>query len=145
MAYGCFTDKKDRPDLRRAEEALGAARPPWDELLARLTSLTATAAAWRFYGRNYGWALAFKKGGKALAAVFPDEQALTALVVLTAEQADAAVAGDALSPALRAHIAGLPRFREGCWVFRRVASRDDLRDALALVALRAGLPAKEHA
>lgn len=141
MAYGCFTEKSEPPDRERAEAAAGRARPLWDELLADIRLRTRAAPVWRFYGRNHGWALAFKKAGKALAAVFPDEDAFTVLVVLTAAQADAASAAGRLSAGLRARMAGLPRFREGCWVFTRVASRDDLRDALALVAVRAGEPA----
>ena len=57
MAYGCFADRADRPDLGRAEQVLGAARPLWDALLDELRRHTSAAPAWRFYGRNYGWAL----------------------------------------------------------------------------------------
>jgi len=57
MAYGCFADRADRPDLGRAEQVLGAARPLWDALLDELRRHTSAAPAWRFYGRNCGWAL----------------------------------------------------------------------------------------
>ena len=143
MACGCFTDRADAPDLDRAKQVLGAARLLWDELLAAIREETRAAPAWRFYGRNHGWALAFRKGGRALAAAFPDEGGYTALVVLAAAQADAAVADLGVSERLRAHIAGLSRFKEGCWVFVRVATRDDVGDALSLIRIRAGRPARE--
>lgn len=143
MAYGCFTDTADAPDLDRAGPVLGAARVLWDELLAGIRVQTRAAPTWRFYGRNHGWALSFKKGGRVLAAAFPDEGGFTALVVLAAAQADAAAADAGVSPRLRARIAGLPRLKEGCWVFVRVASQDDVGDALALIRIRAVWPAKE--
>jgi Protein of unknown function (DUF3788) len=138
MAYGCYTEKDARPDAGQALAAVGAAAPQWAELVDWLTSLTRTAPSWRFYGCNYGWALAFKKGGRALAALFPDRERLTVLVVLTGEQADLAVADAALSTASHELIASLPRFKEGCWVFRPVADERGAADARRLIALRAG-------
>jgi hypothetical protein len=136
MAYGCFSDRDDRPDEGRAENVLGAARPVWEQLVAHIATHTRSRPAWRFYGRNHGWALAFSKGGRSLAALFPDEGRLTVLVVLTAAQAAAAEADARLSPALRRQIAGLPRFREGCWAFVAVGDAPAAADARRLVDLR---------
>jgi Protein of unknown function (DUF3788) len=137
MAYGCFTDKADCPDLERAARALAGSHTLWDALTDELRRHTRARPSWRFYGRNYGWALAFKKGGRALAALFPDDECLTVLVVLTGTQADQALAGGELGDATRVLIASLPRFKEGCWVFVRVAGPADLDDARRLVASRA--------
>lgn len=126
------------PDIERAEGALAGAHVLWDALVDELRRHTQARPAWRFYGRNYGWALAFKKGGRALAALFPDDQRLTILVVLTAAQADQALTDGELSDATHALIASLPRFKEGCWVFVRVAGPADLDDARRLMAIRAG-------
>lgn len=138
MAYGCFTDRADCPDLERAEAALAEGRRLWGALTDELGRLTRVRPAWRLYGRNHGWALAFKKSGRALASLFPDDERLTVLVVLTGEQADRALADGELSDATRALIASLPRFKEGCWVFMRVAGPTDLGDARRLIAIRAG-------
>jgi hypothetical protein len=136
MAYGCFTDRADRPDQGRAEGALGAARPLWDALLSHVATHTRSRPAWRFYGRNHGWAVAFKKDGRTLAALFPDDGRLTVLVVLGAAQAVCAEADLALSEPVRAQIASLPRFREGCWVFVRVDGSAAVEDARRLIDLR---------
>lgn len=140
MAHGCFTDRTDQPDSGRAEAVLGAARPLWDELIGDLEARSTVRVAWRFYGRNHGWALACRRHGRAIAALFPDEGALTVLVVLSGEQADAALADERLSAATRQRIAALPRFKEGCWVFLRVAAESQLGDARRLIGIRAGCP-----
>jgi hypothetical protein len=136
MTYGCFNDKTERPDLARAESAIGAARPLWDGVLEDIAALTRARPAWRFYGRNYGWALAFKKGGRALAALFPDKDGFTVLVVMSAAEADTALADAALSAARRELIASLPRFKEGCWVFVAVSDAARAADARRLIAIR---------
>jgi hypothetical protein len=138
MPYGCFTVRHEPPDLDRAAEACAAAAPLWSELVADLSGLTKTPPSWRFYGRNHGWALAFKKGGRALAALFPDRGRVTVLVVLTGEQADRALADPALSAGTRGQVASLPRFREGCWVFLPLEAGGDPADARRLIAQRLG-------
>jgi hypothetical protein len=138
MAHGCFTDKEVRPDLERAQTAVAAARVHWDALLEGLRRHTRSQPSWRFYGRNYGWALAFKKGGRALAALFPGEDRFTVLVILTGDQAAAALADAALTAGVRTLVESLPRFSEGCWVFVPVASDEAAGDALRLVSIRAG-------
>jgi len=137
MAHGSFTDKNDKPDARRAERAVGAARPLWDEILDGIAALTRARPAWRFYGRHYGWALAFKRGGRALAALFPDEDRFTVLVVLSSEEADAVLADRTVGAPTRERIASLPRFREGCWVFVPVAEPAAAADARRLIVVRA--------
>ena len=137
MAYGCFTERADPPDDGRAADALGAALALWDELLAHVAGHTRARPAWRFYGRNHGWALAFKKGGRALAALFPDRGRLTALIVLGGDQADRAAADASLSEATRRLIASLPRYKEGCWVFVPVAAPGDVDDVCRLIDIRA--------
>ena len=99
-------------------------------------ALTRGRPVWRFYGRNYGWALAFKKGGRALAALFPDEDGLTVLVVLSAAEADTALADPAVSADTRGLIASLPHFKEGCWVFVPAVDAARAADARRLVAIR---------
>ena len=136
MAYGCFTDKTDRFDLERAEGAVGAARLLWDGVLDDIAALTRGRPAWRFYGRNYGWALAFKKGDRALASLFPDKDGFTVLVVLSAAEADAALADPTVSADTRELIASLPRFKEGCWAFVRVSDTARAADARRLIAIR---------
>jgi hypothetical protein len=138
MPYGCFTERLDPPDLERAERAVASAAPLWASLVAELSSRTGTPATWRFYGSGYGWALAFKKRGRALAALFPDTGRVTVLVVLTGEQADRVEADVGLSPATRDLVASLPRFREGCWAFVSIDGGGDPGDARRLIAIRSG-------
>lgn len=137
MAYGCSVERADRTDLGSAEQVLGAARPLRDALLDELRRHTRSQPAWRFCGRNYGWALAYKKSGRALAALFPDDVRLTVLVVLAAGQSDAALSDPAVSQATRTRISSLPRFNEGCWAFVSVTDEGSLADARELIAIRA--------
>ncbi len=144
MAYGCFISRDDQLGAGRAEEVLGPARPLWEGLVAGIETHTRSRSVWRFYGRNHGWALAFKKGGRALAALFPDQGRLTVLVVLDVAQAERALADRALSEATREMVAALPRYREGCWVFLRVGTTAEAAEAGRLIDIRAARPGSSH-
>jgi hypothetical protein len=92
---------------------------------------------WRFYGKSYGWALAFKKSGKALVALFPGTGSFTAQLILKEEQL-AAVPRDATTPALTAAIERAKPYQEGRWIFLPVETERDLGLVERLVEIRAG-------
>ncbi|HMK92850.1 MAG TPA: DUF3788 family protein, partial [Thermoleophilia bacterium] len=95
--------------------------------------------AWRFYGRNYGWAFAYKARGKALLALFPDADGLTALVILDDKQTRRALDAG-LSARVREQVERAEPIHEGRWLFVRVRERDELPDVVALVGARAAGP-----
>jgi len=138
MAYGAFTERGRPPDERTLRRTLGAAGVLWDELTELATGHRGRGA-WRFYGRNYGWAFAYKARGKALVALFPDDDGLTALVILDDEQTRRALDAG-LSARVRAQVERAEPIREGRWLFVRVHARDELPDVVTLVGARAARP-----
>ena len=138
MAYGAFTERGRPPGDAELARTLGAARAAWD----RLNELALTyraRGAWRFYGRNYGWAHAYKARGRALVALFPDVGVLTALVILDDEQTRRAL-GAGLSARVRAQVAKAEAIKEGRWLFVRVSEPGDVNDIETLMEARAARP-----
>ena len=88
-----------------------------------------------FYGKNYGWAVRFRKAGKALLSVYPGEDAFTVQIVLgqaLAEKASSLKLGKNAKKVLEnAH-----PFPEGRWLFIKVNSRQDISDIQQLVLLK---------
>jgi len=137
MSKGFFIDKGREPTTRQILEAVGTKRPDWEELCRYLTEGFQVRSDLKFYGTNYGWALRFRKGGKALASLYPDKNGFTVQIIL----AEAGVR--------KAHKLNLGRnvkevlkkahpYPEGRWLFIRVKSKKDLLDVRRLVALKAG-------
>jgi len=119
MAVGAFTDKSIPP----SEGAIVASL--WQALTARL-SRGGAASELRFYGVNYGWALRYRRRGRALASLYPAEGALVAQIVLPAAAQRQVEAR--LRPATRAALARATAYREGKWLYLKVAKRRDLSE-----------------
>jgi Protein of unknown function (DUF3788) len=132
-----FTDRTKRPGEAEIEIALVGAAPLWSELVAFVESSFRVRSDWKFYGKNYGWSMAFKKSGKALVSLYPDEGSFTAQVILKDDQI-ARVPNKLMIPELRAAIEGANPYAEGRWIFLAVASEPELEVVERLVEIRAG-------
>jgi hypothetical protein len=137
VSYGCFTDRARRPAETGSLTVLGSARPAWDDLIGFAEANGAKPDGFKFYGRNYGWALTYRKGGRTLLALYPDHGGFTALVVLGDDRLGVALGGS-LSDATRAVIAAATPFKEGRWLFVRVTSAADAGDVKELLRAKLG-------
>ena len=126
MSRGVFTERASRPGETEVEVALGEAASLWTELVAFIDSSFRVRSDWKFYGKNYGWALAFKKSGKALVSLFPGAGSFTAQVILKEEQI-ARVPDELMIPELRAAIENANPYAEGRWIFLAVGSEREPR------------------
>ena len=66
MSIGFFTEKEHQPENDEILEVLGLKRKAWKELTAFVTETYRPSVEPRFYGKNYGWAMRYRKGGEAL-------------------------------------------------------------------------------
>ena len=136
MAYSLFADKAHRPGLEEMLGVLGPARPRWERLSEFVTENYRVQQDWSFYGKNYGWAVRYRKGGKALASLYAGDGSFTVLVILDQDQIDRALSLQ-LGPQVRQVIDDAQPYPEGRWLFIRVASDSDLNDVEQLLVLRA--------
>ncbi|HEY5478116.1 MAG TPA: DUF3788 family protein [Gaiellaceae bacterium] len=137
MSYGAFTDRTSRPGEAEIEVALAGAAALWSEIVSFVEDSFRVRSDWKFYGKNYGWSLAFKKSGKALVSLYPDAGSFTAQVILKEDQI-ARAPSELLIPELRAAIDGANPYAEGRWVFLAVSSERELEVVKRLVEIRAG-------
>lgn len=137
MSVGIFTDKAHAPTAEQIFEAIGSRRAAWEEMLQVIRECYARQEDWRFYGKNYGWALRFRKSGKALLSLYPAEGSFTVQLILSQADVDTAH-GLKLGKHVRQVIEQAHPFPEGRWVFVPVQSEKDLRDVQQLLALKCG-------
>ncbi len=119
------------------EDSLAGAAPLWTELIAFVESSFRVRSDWKFYGKNYGWALAFKKSGKALVSLYPGAGSFTAQLILKDDQLSS-VPGELMIPELRAAIDAANPYAEGRWIFLAVTSERELEVVTKLIEIRAG-------
>jgi hypothetical protein len=140
--YGCFVDRTREPSGASIRTALGAARPAWDDLAEHLADQYALAGTFHFmYGKRYGWALRFERGGRLVLAMYPNQRHLTVQVILSQAQVAAASAMDLPSPVAHA-LAAATDYPEGRWLFVPVRTRKDAREVRPLVALKLSRPVR---
>jgi hypothetical protein len=142
VAHGSFTDRSSRPGEAEIEDALAEAATLWRELIAFVERSFRVSSDWKFYGKSYGWALAFKKSGKALVSLYPAAGSFTAQIILRDDRL-AQIPSELMIPELRAAIDAANPYVEGRWIFLEVTSERELRVVRRLIEIRAGQPASD--
>ena len=116
MAIGIFTDKSHQPTEQEIQEAIGEAYPFWERLLRFIQTNYQIPGELSFGGKNYGWNLWYRKSGKSLASLFPQQDGFVAQVVLGREQAEKAPALE-LGEKTRRLVDETPSLHDGKWLF----------------------------
>jgi hypothetical protein len=139
MPVGAFVEKQHQPTMREVFASIGSKKGLWENLERFVAENYQSKRDFAFYGKNYGWALRFRKAGKALLSMYPGEGSFTAQIVLgetPAKKASSLRLGrNARNVLGRAH-----QFPEGRWLFIRVSSKQDLRDIQQLLLLKTSGP-----
>jgi hypothetical protein len=143
MSKGFFIDKGNKPTTRQIREAVGTRRPDWEDLCSYLSEDFQARSELTFCGKNFGWAMRFRRGGKALVSLYPDKGAFTVQIVL-AESAVQKAHTLKLGKNVKEVLENAHLYPEGRWLFIRVKSRKDLLDVRQLIALKAGREPQER-
>ncbi len=135
MSIGAFTDKQHQPTAEEIMEMVGASRPAWENLERYVTENYRVKKDFGFYGKNYGWAVRLRKGGKALLSFYPRQGGFTVQVVLGEAQVQQALRADIGQNARRAIEAATP-FAEGRWLFIPMETEKDEEDIKYFLKLK---------
>jgi hypothetical protein len=135
MAVGYFTDKDHKPTGEELHSALGAAWTHWECLISYIAEKFAIPAEMTFGGKNYGWNLWYRKGGKSLVTLYPHKDSFIAQVVLGKDQV-----GKALFLELGENVGGVlrntPQLHDGRWLFITAQSERDVADIQQLLTIK---------
>ena len=123
------------PTPDEIDRVLGLGAPLWHELLTRLTRDFGGRPSLRWDGRRSGWCVPVKRAGRPFVTLTPRDGGLRALVVLGAGEADL-VGALPLGERTREVVQSSPQLQDGRWLFLTVATRSDLHDLLALLAVK---------
>lgn len=137
MSIGTFTEKENKPDVSEVLETLAFKKPFWDILVEYMMNSIKAKAEWKFYGRNYGWALRFKKDGKSLAALYPSQNKLTIQIILDCDQVKRALEL-IKSDEIKEIIAKTEEIHEGKWIYIQIEDEIILEEVKKLIDIRGG-------
>jgi hypothetical protein len=138
MTESCFTDPKHQPTPEEIRSALGSRFPLWERLTTFLEKSYRIEGTWSTWGpAKSGWNLRYRRKGKALTALHPQQERILAQIVLGKAQVERALRlelGEKVSQMLQE----APQLRDGRWLFIPVASESEVEDVekLLLVKMR---------
>lgn len=136
MTVGTFVDKSHQPASSEIAKAIGTKRVLWQDLNQFVLDNYLAKSELSFYGKNYGWAVRFRSGGKALLSMYPADNHFKAQIILGGTQVK-----EALRLPIGENVKNVIRdshpYPEGHWLFIPVRSRRDLNDVKKLLLLKA--------
>ncbi len=135
MSIGIFCDSARQPKANEVFGALGARRPLWEELTTFLADNYPIPGEWNFGGKNYGWNVRYRKSGKTLVTLFPQEESLVVQLVLGKDQAEQALQLR-LGKHVRKVLAETPQLHDGRWLFIRARTHKDIQDIERLIQIK---------
>lgn len=135
MTLSCFTDKNHPPEQHEVYQVLGIAQPLWVLIVDYIASNYSMIGDMTYGGKNYGWNLWYRKSGKSLLSLYPQENAFVAQVVLGREQVEKALTltlGENVGRVLQK----TPSVHDGRWLFIKIESEIDVLDVEQLLLVK---------
>src|SRR3972149_4119560 len=135
MAISFFVDKSYPPEMDELEKTLGAACHLWVNLVEFIGTSYSMVGDMTYGGKNYGWNLWYRKSGKSLVSLYPQQNTFIAQVVLGRDQVEKALAlslGENVSRVLHE----TPSLHDGRWLFIKVTTETDVADLEKLLLLK---------
>jgi hypothetical protein len=143
MPISSFAEKEHQPTMNEVFATVGSKRGLWEKLTRFVSdNFGINQGDFRFYGKNYGWALRFRKAGKALISLYPGKEGFTAQIIIGRNEAEKAF-NLTLGKNARKTLEDSREFHEGRWLFIRVESDQDAGDVQQLLIVKSR-PAKKQ-
>ncbi len=132
---GIFTDKNCKPTEKEVFEAVSSARALWDNLIEFIETNYKIKGEFKFYGKNFGWALRYRKYGKVIISIYPGRDEFTVQIILNGKEVEKALQMDITSETKKI-IIEKPPIREGKWIYLKITPDMSLMDIQNLILVR---------
>ena len=138
MAYEHMLDKTKTPTPDEILTTIGQPSGElWISLSQWIQSTYDVLPELKYGGAKYGWAMNYRKGGRAVCSLTPERGAFTALVVLGAQAAEEVLAClESFGPAARSSFENAHAFPDGRWLWIRVQQACDVEDIQRLLLIK---------
>jgi hypothetical protein len=140
MADGAFLDPASPPTRRALVEALGEGISTWDRLVGWMDATYGIDGEPIHFGRESGWSLRVRRSARALLTLTPMADGSVRALVVIGPSAWDAVAGEPLSPTVRAAWGSAHPYPDGRWLWLPLTDGAVIADVERLVALKSPPP-----
>jgi hypothetical protein len=138
MSVGAFTDTQHAPTPQQILAMVGRRQLAWENLTQFVREKYACQEDFGFYGKNYGWAVRFRRSGKALISLYPAKDSFTVQIILS-ETAVAQALTLKIGQHVRRILEAAHPYAEGRWLFIPVKTVKDIKDIQLLLGLKGAI------
>jgi len=135
MSKGIFTDKSHKPAEKEVFESISSVKPLWDDLISFIEDNYKIKGEFKFYGKNFGWALRYRKSGKVLISIYPGKDEFVVQIILNGKEVEKALQQD-INQEINKIIIEKPPIRESKWIYLKVTPDTGLMDIENLILVR---------
>ena len=137
MSFERMLNKTRQPDAQEMLMVVGPLAGCWEQLNRFVQTTYEVQPVVHFGGAKYGWEIDYRKGGRPLCALYPEQNAFTVLIVLGAKETAQAVENlEIFHPNVRACLEDTPSFHDGRWLWIRVRGCQDVEDIEKLLVIK---------
>lgn len=116
MGYGFFCDKNQKPSEKQIIEILGNTFEQWIKIDSYIKNTIKGKSAYKFYGKNYGWAIGYTKSSKSILSLYPLSNDFTIQMILKKKHENE-IMKITDNKELLEIIHATPEIHEGKWIF----------------------------
>jgi len=138
MSKGAFTDKNHKPSENEVYDVITLSRHLWNNLIDFIGDNYNIKGEFKFYGKNFGWALRYRKSGKVLTSLYPRKEGFMVQIILNGDEIKEALKLD-MNLETRKIINETVPIREGKWIYLEVGPDTRLNDIKKLIQIRSPL------
>lgn len=137
MEHERMLNRECQPTMDEMVQTVGSVSGLWTELQRFVENSYDISPQVIFGGRNYGWQLQYRKGGRTLCNLYPERGSFTVLLVLGKHESEYALNRlNELSPGVRSVFESTPPLHDGRWLWIRPSNRDDLTSVETLLTIK---------
>lgn len=135
MSFSIFSDKDHQPTEQEVSQALGSIQPCWERLVQYISDNYQMPGELIFGGKNYGWVFRYRKSGKTLVCLYPQQEFFVSQIVLGKVHAEQALELN-LGENVQQVLEDTPQLHDGRWLFIQVRSEEDVKDIEQLLQVK---------
>lgn len=116
MSHSFFCERNQKPSEEQIFKILGDKFKQWEEINSYLVNTIRAKSSYKFYGKNYGWAVGYSKSGKSIISLYPLLNDFTIQIILKREHENEIIK-IIDNKELQDLIHETPEIQEGKWIF----------------------------
>jgi hypothetical protein len=131
-------DREHKPDQKDINKTIGDnAKKAWNEIQKFLAKYYKIEPETVFYGKNYGWNIRYRKSGRTLCSLFPEEGSFSVLIVFGKKEVEKAT-GMLINfeKKIQDIILNTKQLHDGRWLWIKVHKIEEIGDIKKLILIK---------